>query len=142
MEIQAPFRPGQYLTEARLVPKTTLHRNNDESLLHAANIGNVKLTWALLSNPGVEVHPRNNHGQTPLSLAAAQGHAELVWLLLSRGDVDAYPRDKEGLTPLHHAVRNGRQAVMRIYQARDDVGRYLKDERGQPSYSMQQRRGS
>lgn len=60
-----------------------------------------------------EVNAKNDHGATPLHLAAAYGHKSVAELLLAnKAEVNA--SDGNGLTPLHWASTRGHTDVAEL----------------------------
>jgi len=55
----------------------------------------------LLEESGVNVNTKDNHGRTPLLLAARSGHGEVVKLLLIQRDIEENSKDNNGRTPLY-----------------------------------------
>jgi serine/threonine-protein phosphatase 6 regulatory ankyrin repeat subunit B len=61
-----------------------------------------------------DVNIKNNSGQTPLFIAAAQGNAQVVHALIKKG-ADVNIQNNEGQTPLFIARRqHGNQEVVTI----------------------------
>lgn len=79
------------------------------SLLHAVETGGLEDIFDLLSS-GADPRLADEHGVTPLHLAATPGVAEA--LLDAGADVNA--RDRYGLAPLHNAVLEGLAPVVEV----------------------------
>ncbi|KAF2795659.1 ankyrin, partial [Melanomma pulvis-pyrius CBS 109.77] len=62
----------------------------------------------------VNVDSKDEHGRTPLLLAAREGHQAVVELLLKTGKVDVEPKDIAGQTPLWYAAQRGDQTVVEL----------------------------
>jgi ankyrin repeat protein len=54
----------------------------------------------LLKINNINLDPKDNYGQTPLSFAAADGYDAVVELLLAMHGIDIDSKDKYGQTPL------------------------------------------
>lgn len=85
------------------------------------------LVWATLTNNpqtvrlslagGGNTQATNQHGQSPLWLAARRGHREIVEILLDYG-ADIEIRSPVGLTPLMIAAREGQCEIMKLLLSR------------------------
>jgi len=73
----------------------------DDVLLEAALDGELIVVQTALEK-GAKPNARDDHGQTPLHIAAGEGHDEIVKLLLERG-ADPRIADNDGLIPLDYA---------------------------------------
>jgi len=58
----------------------------------------------LFARNNIVPDPKDNVGQTPLSMAASGGHETVVNLLLTKQNVDPNSQDNDGHTPLSLAV--------------------------------------
>lgn len=75
-------------------------------LLHCAvTQGNTAMARLLLDARSVP-NLRDDHGNTPLLLAAKQGHLALVELLLEYGANPNYPNALSGVHPIHEAAQS------------------------------------
>jgi len=77
------------------------------SLFFACARGRIGIARALVAQPGVSVSARNQHGSTPLQMAAAHGQLEIVrWLVQDcNADVNSYvPLSMD--SPLHAAAKH------------------------------------
>jgi ankyrin repeat protein len=68
----------------------------------------------LLDTSEIDTVSKDDNGQTPLCIAAANGFEAVVKLLLDADKVDINSKDKDGRTPLHLAARNGQEAVVKL----------------------------
>jgi ankyrin repeat protein len=85
------------------------------------------LVWAAVTNNpqtvrlslagGGNTQATNQHGQSPLWLAARRGHREIVEILLDYG-ADIEIRNPVGLTPLMIAAREGQCEIIKVLLAR------------------------
>jgi hypothetical protein len=73
--------------------------------------GEVVIT--LLLEKGADVESEDNHGWTPLSLAAENGHEAVIKPLLEKG-ANVKSKDKDGLTPLLRTVEMGHEAIAKL----------------------------
>jgi ankyrin repeat protein len=71
------------------------------SLLTACQDGNLSKVQKLLSK-GVDIHDRNEYGDTPILLASRNGHLSIVELLVSKG-ANVHDKDQYGNTPISAA---------------------------------------
>ncbi|KAL4871032.1 hypothetical protein BDV12DRAFT_194944 [Aspergillus spectabilis] len=95
------------------------HRDSggQDPLCCAAKKGRTNLVHILLEVESVDIDAKDNHGRTPLSLAAAGycGSANLstVTTLLKTGMVNANSKDEFGRTPLFWAILSQNAAIVR-----------------------------
>ncbi|KAG2492690.1 hypothetical protein HYH03_009104 [Edaphochlamys debaryana] len=82
-------------------------------LLHSAAAGGDPAVTQAVLQAGADVNARNEHGHTPLALAALRGNLEAVRVLLdARADADiAEDPEEDGRTPLALALEEGHSAV-------------------------------
>ncbi|KAK3935766.1 hypothetical protein QBC46DRAFT_461901 [Diplogelasinospora grovesii] len=85
-------------------------------LSYAAGTGYEAVVKLLLDSGEVDTDSRDEHGWTPLSLAAMYGHGHeaVVKLLLDSGKVDVNVKDEGGQTPLSLATKLGHQAIAKL----------------------------
>ena len=83
----------------------------------------------LLLEKGAELEYRDEHGQTPLLLAASHGHEATVKMLL-QGGAEPDSKDEFGRTPLSWAAEKGHEAVIKLLMNRDDVEVNFADRDG------------
>jgi len=80
------------------------------------------------------VDAKNNHGWTPLVLAAYYGNAEIVKLLIAAGaQIDA--QDNIGWTPLMYATRKGHAAMIYLLIAAD-ANKYIQNNAGETALDI------
>jgi ankyrin repeat protein len=85
--------------------------NNDYSLHHAADKGNLEEVRALVEN-GTDVNLKNRSNKTPLFFAARNGNLELVkYLIENHANVNVI--DKDGEKPIFYAVQSGNLEVVK-----------------------------
>lgn len=91
--------------------------DSSQQLLDAVQRGATAQVLQLVSQPGIQLDARNEHGQTPLHLAALYDNTHLIDILLNAGaQVD--PLDERARTPLLDAVSAGfKQSAQRLLQA-------------------------
>lgn len=88
----------------------------EPSILKAAKAGDLATVQRLLAETPALASARDDHGATPLHLAAWKGHAEIAVALLEAGaDVTAQWNDDHiGGTPLHAAAHGNQRAVAEL----------------------------
>lgn len=108
-------------------------RNDRDRLLAAADSGNLDKVKSLLEM-GLPVDVRDQHGWTPLMLAALQGHDKTVALLLEQGaDIEA--QDINGTTALMAAASSGwLNVTRRLIKAGADMD--VEDNAGETAFYM------
>ncbi len=79
----------------------------------AVKAGDVKKVAALLKKHPDLISSKDDHGDTPLHVAAAIGSADVAGLLLGHG-ADVNARDADGDTPMHTAAGAGQTNVARL----------------------------
>jgi ankyrin repeat protein len=109
----------------------------EQLILKAAKAGNLAAIQSLLAEAPALARAHDEHGATPLHLAARKGHAGIAAALLAGGaDVTAqWTDDHIGGTPLHAAAHGNQRAVAELLlqhgadpQARSVNGRSVLDE--------------
>ncbi|OAA74311.1 Ankyrin repeat-containing domain protein [Akanthomyces lecanii RCEF 1005] len=111
--------------------------------LHLAAYFGLQEAVGILLQDWRSIDQKENFGQTPLTLAAANGHAAVVKLLLATNGhtavvklllatdkVNVNAKDSSGQTPLSRAAENGHEAVVKLLLATDKVGVDAKDDDG------------
>ena len=93
----------------------------------------------MLNYPGINVNITDNHGNTPLHLAAWFGNFVMAWDLSFLAEVGGiYPARKEaklnaqnnnGMTALHYAAKLGREKCVQTLLYRSDIDLNIKDSR-------------
>ena len=64
-------------------------------------------------------NPRDNHGQTPLHLAAKNGHLKVCKTIIKEAD-DKNPKDNRGMTPFHIAALMGHEKICKLFMSSVD----------------------
>jgi len=72
--------------------------------------GSLKSAQVLLADPRTEIDHANDHGETPLMMAALRGQTDMVRALLDRGA----RLNRSGWTPLHYAASGGDPALVAL----------------------------
>ena len=93
----------------------------EQASLHDAASKNDYEAAAILLNQGVDVHAKDNYGNTPLHWAASNNAAKTAEVLLKRG-ADANAKNNTGITPLRIAAwKDAAETaeVLRRYGARE-----------------------
>ena len=67
----------------------------------------------------IDRNPRNNHGQTPLHLAAKNGHLKVCKTIIKEAD-DKNPKDNQGMTPFHIAALMGHEKICKVFMSSVD----------------------
>jgi ankyrin repeat protein len=94
------------------VAKRASRSSETDALLRAATAGNADTVRALLASPNVDVNGIDEHGNTPLILAARSGHDDAVTaLLIAKADVNV--KNDEGKTALMLAAEGGHDETVR-----------------------------
>ncbi len=94
------------------VGKRAIRSPETDALLRAASAGNADTVRTLLVSPNVDVNGIDDHGNTPLILAARLGHDEIVTALLI-AKADEKIRNDEGKTALMLAAEGGHDETVR-----------------------------
>jgi ankyrin repeat protein len=81
--------------------------------LHLAAYFELEKVMTTLLKNDYDLYPRDSHGRTPLSWAAANGNEAVVKLLLGKG-AKLESKDRRGRTPLSWAAANGNEAVVKL----------------------------
>ena len=93
----------------------------EQASLHDAASKNDYEAAAILLNQGVDVHAKDNYGNTPLHWAASNNAAKIAEVLL-KGGADANAKNSTGITPLRIAAwKDAAETaeVLRRYGARE-----------------------
>ena len=94
---------------------------------HAIAYFGLSENMADLCKTGRDINLEDEHGQTPLSLAAKYGHESITHMLIKRDDVDVNARNLCRRTPLLLAAKSGHEAVVRLLIDREDIDINAKD---------------
>ncbi|KFY58528.1 hypothetical protein V496_06094 [Pseudogymnoascus sp. VKM F-4515 (FW-2607)] len=89
----------------------------------------------------ININAADEHGWTPLSLAARDGHETVVKSLLDSDIVDADSKNEEGRTPLSWAAENGQEGVIKLLLNSGIVDTNSKDRTGQTPLSFASENG-
>src|SRR5665213_2188635 len=84
-----------------------------QRVFRAAQNSDLETVNALLEHKPDLVSVRDNDGNTPLGIAAAEGHKEIAETLLSNA-AEINSTNSKGFTPLHCAATLGRTEVVRL----------------------------
>lgn len=74
----------------------------------------------------------DNHGSTPMHIAAKHGRSGIVAALLAfkKAQVDLHPKDNRGLTPLHWAAMKGHTKVLEKLLKEPNINMSIVDHNG------------
>lgn len=99
------------------------------SLFQACHQDSVDVLLDVLLTNSVDVNCRDEHGRTPLHIAAGQGNEAVCRRLIKHG-AELEKRDVNGLTPLHNASSNGHLKCIELLLAHNkDLVTYLDREK-------------
>ncbi|KAL3468679.1 ankyrin repeat-containing domain protein [Aspergillus californicus] len=125
---------GLYQLKKYLYQYNVDHENST-GLVRAVGIGSLSATCCFLGLPRVNVHVRNDAGQTILHVAAQQ-HDELyiMMILLRDSRMDLNATDSEGRTPLSYAASNDDCRPLGMQLRRKDIDVSMTDVRGKTPF--------
>lgn len=106
----------------------------DTPLHVAAMLGHLDFAKEVLkhkTNVVEYVKELNQHGYSPIHLAAANGHVYVVEMLLGISHELCYLRGRGGLTPLHYASIKGRDDVISLLLSRSPLCIVEETEKGE-----------
>ncbi|CAG8485309.1 4127_t:CDS:2 [Acaulospora morrowiae] len=89
----------------------------ETALFQAASAGNAEVVKVLLKNYAI-VDLSDNHGLSPLSIAACNGHTYVCRMLLDRGKANINQKDETGKTALAHAAHKGHSQTVETLLSR------------------------
>lgn len=112
--------PGADINFKDISGRTVLAR------LASSDKANCLMTKHLLKNPQIDVRTRDNHGMTPLMIAAGEGAVEVVNILLADGRSDPQATDNRSLDALYYAKT--RRSVARRAAARRAVAQRYDEQ--------------
>ncbi|EAU35390.1 predicted protein [Aspergillus terreus NIH2624] len=120
----------------------SVDHENSAGLIRAAGKGSLSAICCFLSLPRVNVHVRNDAGQTILHLAAQQRDGFYIMMILLRyNGMDVNATDSMGRTPLSYAASNDDCRPLSILLRRDDIDVNMTDARGRTPFSYAVDRG-
>jgi ankyrin repeat protein len=126
---------GLYQLLKKYLYQHNVDNENSIGLVRAVGIGSLSATLCFLNLPRVNVHVRNDAGQTILHVAAQQ-HEELYIMMIllrdSRMDVNAI--DTEGRTPLSYAASNDDCRPLGLLLRHTDIDVNMTDFRGKTPF--------
>lgn len=115
------------------VEKSSCELEPDFRLGPAAVHGHAKIIQLGIEY-GVSTEDRDNHGLTPLLLAAKHGQPETVQVLIDHNACIA-ARDFKGMTVLHHAAQSGHSSIIRLLlEAHTDIS--IQDNQGRTALHL------
>ncbi|KAJ5682143.1 uncharacterized protein N7477_002083 [Penicillium maclennaniae] len=97
-----------------------------------------KMVKLLLAQDSINPESKDNNGQTPLVLAAANGQKGMVELLLVQDSINPDSKDNKGQTLLLQATTNGHEGVRNVLQLllmMEGINLESKDANGQTPLS-------
>ncbi|GKZ31438.1 hypothetical protein AbraIFM66950_012048 [Aspergillus brasiliensis] len=89
-----------------------MHYKDPAALLEAAEEGDQNGVWLLLTQSHARIEITDEHGLTPLSLAAGNGHEGIVQMLLEVGATTG-TKTNYGQTPLLLSAKIGHEGIVR-----------------------------
>lgn len=98
------------------------NRSGSTPLMAACERGSIETVKILLmNNPKADVNASDKHGETPLSLAAANGHSRITALLINAG-AKVNTVNRHGNTPLLSCAINGRlKSIKQLIKGGADI---------------------
>jgi len=102
--------PERSAAATKIQARVRGHQVRNEQLLEAVKSNNISQLTCLI-NAGINVNVTNEHGLTPLHLAAYKGY-EKIFQLLVKAEADVNVTDEYGFTPLYYAAMYGHADIV------------------------------
>jgi ankyrin repeat protein len=103
-------------------------------LWHACSLARPSIVSELLNIEGIDPNLADEHGRTPLSMAAERGSFEVIQMLQPRANANI--SDREGRSPLWWASKNDRPRAIEALLKFDDIELDARDEHGYTPLSI------
>ncbi|KAL3468755.1 ankyrin repeat-containing domain protein [Aspergillus californicus] len=126
---------GLYRLLKKYLYQYNVDHESSTGLFRAVRIGSLSATSCFLSLPRLNVHVRNNAGQTILHVAAQQHDKLYIMMILLRDSrIDVNATDSKGRTPLSYAASNDDGRPLGILLRHNAVDINMGDLRGQTPF--------
>ena len=103
---------------------------NKTCLMWAIIRGNEEMVDVLLEQPCIEVHAKDNNGNTALHMACARNNVAILNQLLAFPGILVNERDSRDWTPIMRAIRFAKQDAVRVLAAVEKVDLDVRDDSG------------
>ncbi|KAL3468724.1 ankyrin repeat-containing domain protein [Aspergillus californicus] len=134
---------GLYRLLKKYLYQYNVDHESSTGLFRAVRIGSLSATSCFLSLPRLNVHVRNNAGQTILHVAAQQHDKLYIMMILLRDSrIDVNATDSKGRTPLSYAASNDDGRPLGILLRHNAVDINMGDLRGQTPFYFAVRGGN